>query len=115
MLQKIDVATSNKLKMAEYLNDLDPSEFDMTCCGMCYVGHVGRVFGIPTSGAWRKARDQAADLFGLTDEQAAALFEPPIIIHEEVQAVHPKGAARVLRHLAATGEVDWGFAEGWGG
>lgn len=47
------------------------------------------------------ADDKARDMLGLTDTQADDLF------YELDQGKTDKDAAKVLRHLAETGKVDW--------
>ncbi len=55
----------------------------------------------------------AEDALGLTHEQSKALFFAVdgtgnrVISDEEFGSITPSQAAAVLRHLAATGEVDW--------
>lgn len=49
--------------------------------------------------------DEAVEKLGLTDDQARKLFFG--LGPEGIYDPTPKHAAAVLRHLAATGEVDW--------
>lgn len=51
--------------------------------------------------AWTAARDQ----LGLTTFQADQLFEPSV--DAAYEKATPEIAAKVLRHLAETGEVEW--------
>lgn len=56
----------------------------------------------------------AAKLLGLDELDADILFEPmnnSLLFHDEDwDAVTPRQAAKVLRHLAKTGEVNWEVA-----
>ncbi|APH74136.1 hypothetical protein [Aquibium oceanicum] len=55
----------------------------------------------------------AAKLLGLDELDAETLFEPMNYgpaIHLEWDEVTPRQAAKVLRHLAKTGEVEWEVA-----
>lgn len=62
---------------------------------------------------WRVVFDQAQDLLELSREQAAELFVPGNggEITDYAGTLHsyndPAWAARTIRHLIATGEVDW--------
>lgn len=55
--------------------------------------------------------DLGAHLLGLDENQANSLFEPMNYEFENADIdwgqITPAQAAKVLRHLAATGEVDW--------
>lgn len=52
----------------------------------------------------------AAELLGLEPALAARLFVPDGVY---LTSVEPDDAARTLRHLARTGEVDWSDFAGW--
>ncbi|RWM32592.1 MAG: hypothetical protein EOR77_21415 [Mesorhizobium sp.] len=57
--------------------------------------------------------DFAGDLLGLDHRTAMELFEPMNVLIEPDAAwdeVTPRQAAKVLRNLAKTGEVDWSIA-----
>jgi hypothetical protein len=108
MLQRLDTAQLNLLKMADYLDALDADDFDMASCSDCIAGHIGRAFGVPVKSAWVNLKAQAAELFGLDEDTARELMEPKGIIHEDAVLVSPREAACIMRHLAVTGEVLWG-------
>ncbi len=61
--------------------------------------------------SWNTHAGLAAGLLGLDSEEAERLFEPMNTDFErddiEWSEVSPRQAAKVLRHLAKTGEVDW--------
>lgn len=55
----------------------------------------------------------AQNILGLDDDQAALLFEPMNFGdhgNHDWDEVTPRQAAKVLRHLVKTGDVDWGVA-----
>jgi hypothetical protein len=76
---------------------LQPTHFNMRHwhCGTCACigGHAEAMFGHP-------------DALELDSDQEDELFYPsnPPLKYDEIQ---PADAAKVLRHLAETGEVDW--------
>lgn len=49
-------------------------------------------------------RDEAASKLGLDFDTSSNLFYPD---HDDYDSITPQQAGRTLRHLAATGEVDW--------
>lgn len=75
-----------------------------TSCGTacCIGGHANLMFGGPVNGSF----DVTGDLLGLTKEQTVNLFTPYGWHFERKLNDRPR-AARVLRHLASTGKVDW--------
>ena len=106
--------TDHILKLAEHIEQLDPSEYDQSQlehprCGTpaCIAGHA-----VWLAGWWGRLpavlaaeMDFAKDWLGVSMAQRYALF-----------SAHPEGlddlptaqdAAATLRHLALTGEVDW--------
>ena len=106
--------TDHILKLAEHIEQLDPSEYDQSQlehprCGTpaCIAGHAVWLAGwwgrLPTG--FGAQIDFAKDWLGLSQAERYALF-----------SAHPDGlddpptaqdAAATLRHLAETGEVDW--------
>lgn len=56
----------------------------------------------------RGIQDEAARILGLTEEQSDQLFVMDGWDHP-MEKVTKKQAAKVLRHLAETGKVDWGI------
>lgn len=49
----------------------------------------------------------ATDLLELTDDQASELFTPSNVESDSWRDITPAWAARCIRKLVATGEVDW--------
>lgn len=49
----------------------------------------------------------AADILELSEEESRRLFTPSSGQYPDCYSAKPAQVARVLRHLAATGEVDW--------
>lgn len=81
--------------------------YKQTECGTmyCIAGLAIQQFA-NTSTGWYSV--QAQDLLDLTDEQAVALFCPDgVSFLREWDEYTPQRAARVIRHLIATGIVDW--------
>ena len=97
------------LKLAEWIENLAPDDFDMTAwrhrCGApaCIAGHTYALFE-PESFDLRGRTEytRAKRLLDLRPIQAAGLFTPT---HQ--RRITNTDAARVLRHLAETGVVDW--------
>lgn len=83
-----------------------PSNTALTSCGTtaCIAGWVVHLFGKPGD----DLTTEAESLLDLSRAQAANLFIPTI--NKAYEDITPDEAAIVLRHLAATGEVDWGIA-----
>lgn len=89
-------------QMANYYKDTDCG----TVC--CIAGLAIHQFDdIPTGWYYEQGRR----LLDLTDEQAVALFTPPgVSCADNWDEYTPQRAARVIRHLIATGTVDWNIA-----
>jgi hypothetical protein len=110
MLKPVDVATKNRLRVAEYLTTLDPREFHMNYCTHCIAGIINRRFlgrHDLRSDNWNETRDAAAAFLDIDDKQAELLFEPGRAVCSKYYTPEPEQGARVMRHLAATDEVDW--------
>jgi hypothetical protein len=74
-------------------------------CGTpsCIAGWAVHLAGIDCSRS--QVADKAADWLDLYfEDEAQDLFEPS---HLPYEAITPQHAAKVLRHLAETGVVDW--------
>jgi len=104
-----------------------PIQFDMstglTACGSscCIAGAavqfsevwedfrvLGEYDGDEDELPWDKTFDQAAETLGVTLDVADALFLPHSVEGGSLQDyTDPAWAARVIRGLIATGEVDW--------
>jgi hypothetical protein len=89
------------------LSAFNMSEWNCGTVG-CIAGWTIKVFS--------KADDsthyttEARSLLGLSSEEAEGLFTPRCRDVEDYRRVKPTQAAAVLRHLVATGEVDWSVA-----
>lgn len=97
MLQQLDQKTKNTLKLADFIEKLEPDRFDMGKWGQlgeprCICGWLMHTHGH----ADKQDVPTAANLLGINVFEAARLF------HGEFTT---KEAAAALRHLAITGEV----------
>ena len=96
MLNKPDVHTENILKLAEHMltvKDYDQNEWEHCICGQAQL-------------LWDlHQRDDVYGVLGISPSQANELFGA---FHQEHKPTR-ENAARVLRHLAITGTVDWRF------
>ncbi len=102
MLQKPDVKTHNILKMAEFFETLsitkyNQKHFEDSNGRKCICGWTNYLNNVLPEN-----KEQARLYLGLRHSQMLELFrcDPPV-------RATPKIAARVLRHLAVTGEVNW--------
>lgn len=100
MLQKPDVATQRILELANFLDNLEPERFSMGTWGQwqeprCICGWYQQLHGHINKEDWR----QAADGMGIPHSLAHSLF------HYCIGSATPHNAARLLRHLAVTGEL----------
>ena len=112
------------LEFADLLDQLDPSVFKMdawldddvwlyggpvTCnTTACIAGHAVFMFGSKADYCNFMEKPSSAEgigqrLLGLTESQANDLFQD----YPAYGGIMPSQAARVLRHLAQTDEVDW--------
>jgi len=110
MLKPVDVSTKNRLRVAEYLNTLDSRDFHMHYCTHCIAGHINQKFlgrMNLTSENWQETKAAAARFLDLNERDSDALFEPGRPVHSKFYSPEPGDAAKVMRHLAATDEVDW--------
>lgn len=92
------VNVQNLLKLADHLDGVAPSDFNIALWSACIVGHCQAVFPAEDPGF----------VLGLSHDQYRSLFIPKVAPF--IVSATPKMAARVVRHLALTGEVDWGQA-----
>ena len=112
MLQKLDNAHVNRLRLADSLASMNPSDFDMRSTSHCICGHALRLFGKQRHFVmgWRSQVNAGAALLGITTAQALELFAPPNRSGWGEAYTSPQDAARVVRYLAATDTVDWSVA-----
>ena len=104
MLYKPDVHTKEILDLATFIEELPEGRYhqneflDRDGC-RCICGWINYLnCHMPAN------RDAAADYLGINYEQATTLFASHVFQYGEPST---KLVARVLRHLAATGEVNW--------
>lgn len=109
------VNVENCLAFADYLESVPPKEFDMRFwCGSpcCIAGHGRKFFGIHAQAD--KGRRILAEKLGLSSwTMAAHIFNPgPMLATTRYTygEITPMHAARLMRHLALTGQVDWSVA-----
>lgn len=102
-----------KFGMHTYLKLLDENgnetpNKDEACSSICCMaGALAQTFGDPSKVLWWSGigiSEYARKLVGLNREDCNALFVPEWV---DLRAVTPQQAARVVRHLIATGEIDW--------
>lgn len=108
---------------------MDPFEDESReTCGTtcCIAGAAIELSGVMLNfSEWAEGTDCSATarrVLGLTEEQALSLFDPwlddywsrpnlmDMLLFDEVglrKPIDPRAAAKVVRHLIATGEVDW--------
>ena len=112
MLQKLDTAHLNRLRLADALANMGPYEFDMRSTSHCICGHALRLFGKHRHFlmSWRSQVNAGATLLDITTAQALELFVPPKRSGSAEGYTSPQDAARVVRYLAATDTVDWSVA-----
>jgi hypothetical protein len=99
MLQKPDVHTAEILELADFIDGLEPEQFDMGTFGTleeprCICGWYQHIHGHINKSDWTAV----AGKLGLNDHMAHRLFHYG-------SGMDNKQAARVLRHLAVTGEL----------
>ena len=116
MLKVPDWRTKALLELADHLENLD-ERFDMRKWSCCIAGHCCKMYGV--KGQERYYPDVAQQILGLNDDEAAHLFRPKdnkdkswLKSQIGIREVDNKQAARVVRHLAITGEVDYDRCEG---
>jgi hypothetical protein len=110
----------NIFLLAEHLDNLSPDEFYMQDCERCISGHANRMSGhryaeFKNSARWLGITENDIDLLFLPllsrmPEADAAFVEKAMGHKLMLQGVSAPQAARVLRHLAITGKVDWTVA-----
>lgn len=105
-----------KFGMYTYLTFLDKNgnetpDKDEACGSICCMaGALAQTFGDRM--AMRKGTSImqcARELVGMNALDAMELFVPSML---DLRAVTPRQAARVVRHLIATGEIDWRVMNG---
>ena len=114
MLQKLNSPQMNRIRLADALVRMDPSDFDMRTTSNCICGHALRMFGEQRRRSlfgWHSQLKAGAALLGITPAQASQLFCPPHRSKWRQPYTSPQEAARVLRYLAATDTVDWSVAD----
>ena len=107
MLQILDKSTKALLELADHIELLSPSDFDMGCWCRCVAGYAVSMRGY-TLWDWHLIEERARRELGISSEIAEQLFNPPDPNDPTYVATKtPHEAARTLRHLAVTGEVVW--------
>ena len=97
-----------KLNMNYWYSEAEPDypayDWSNTPCGTiaCIGGMADHLFS--AKGPNETTTEETAKNLGLTDRQANMLF---FGYSDAFLPVSPAGAAKVIRHLIATGEVDW--------
>jgi hypothetical protein len=102
MLQKPDSKTQNILNMAEFFENLSVTKFNMkewedSRGRKCICGWINYL-----NGDQPDSRAKAQEFLGISYAKTLQLFSG-----NASPRTTPRMAARVLRHLAITGEVDW--------
>ena len=95
-------------KLLDLADDIEANTtnypFDMRQWCDCIAGHAVRKYGQPAF--VYDTKHSATRLLGLTDDQATDLFQPRDPLTCGVKELTRKEAAKALRHLAASGEVE---------
>lgn len=98
-------------ELAIHLRSIQPEMFDMDCWGYggcrmaaCIAGHASRLW--PQDYQYSTIADHAAYVLDLDQGIADQLFLPDMSLDEFLH-VTPGTAAKVLDHLADTGDVEW--------
>ena len=100
----------------DYQDDAKKADKSGHACGTtaCIAGHVVTLHnaktGVPLSRSPDSVSTKAQEVLGLTSSQAYVLFHGSPM-DTELRDTTPGQAAKVLRHLAATGYVDWTVVE----
>lgn len=107
------------LKLADYI-EASPNQFNMTDYRCCVYGFMQQMRAIPFVGGPMTSVQEMADYLDIGLHNANHVIHP--VIREEVKLnggvtfsyspVYPERetAVKMLRNLAATGEVDWELA-----
>ena len=83
--------------------DMGEWNFTTSCGTTCCIGGAAEIFfGLPTNAPW-EVLDEA---LGLDEETTNDLFFP-YEVGDRWSAITPAWAARCIRKLIETGEVDW--------
>ena len=103
MLYKPDINIKRIMRLAtiiEHSSDYDQGDIQHCICGKACKAWQGMFdpFWPPRTPSYERGQD----ILGLTKDQAHDLFQ--------TVETTPAKTARVLRHLATTGEVDWAIA-----
>jgi hypothetical protein len=104
------------LALADFLEKLPINRFNYNTWGIADCGTTACIAGWQIMRSGRKLNynvdEMAAADLGLDEQQADTLFNGSTfnLCGIARSAITPIHAARVLRHLAATGEVDWSVA-----
>jgi len=135
LLKNIPPKLNTGFNMGSYSQEVADSDYSTNVehkCGTtaCIAGWVAEFFKTDGTLLKRRRTDEqiqrmgyggvtpysevAAGILGIDDRTAYELFEPmnarPSLAAADWDAVTPQQAAKVLRHLATTGEVDWKVA-----
>lgn len=103
--EKRDVNAANCLAFADILENSPDLEFDMSSWHFCICGHINKVLG-KSRFVHERVLEAPAEFLGIDISRAQQLFQPGKFYY----TYSAKQAAKVLRHLAATGDVDWTVA-----
>lgn len=102
-------------QLADVLQRVDSLNFNMKYSNACIAGWANRLWPPPTSRWGFPLLEDAQVALGLTYEQAHDLFMGQstflmFLLGRDAFEATPKQAARVVRHLARTGRVNWNAA-----
>lgn len=93
--------------MIEHSDHFDMRKWpeDLDCKTPCCIGgHCQLMFGERQG---RRNDMEVGEVLGLNREQTALLFFPELRDGPRYETINKEYAVRVLRHLAATGKIDW--------
>ena len=102
---EVDLMATTRIPLAK------PRAFHMDVCPQCLIGQTGVLFSslVPESHRFWTS-DDATEVLGLDTLDGNLLFFPTAYYRKPgtvLERITPKIAAETLRHLAATGEVEW--------
>lgn len=110
--------TARLNKLADCLDQMKLSEFDMNVCERCIFAWALRLFGgkrgeaaLASNSPWQTF-DLGCELLGLSESDAEVLFWPDWEYNNRPYTATPRDAARVIRNIVAGNGVDWSILDG---
>ena len=95
---------ANSLRLADYIEKLPDSEWDIANVAKCFIGHKLDLFGSDKFTGIYEGDDGTYHELVMPGERAVST-NPDYRYHREYYT--KEKAVRVLRHMALTGKCDW--------